>query len=278
MQYLTHFGQYLVFSAVVVLFMWLTKKWRDFATPFNDDHEVEENSNLAVGIRRFGLYIAVAIAMVGAISGSSQGFVNDIKALLIDGIFVVVLLMVAQWVNDALILRSIKNDDEVLKGNSAVGLAEAGSYVATGFILNGAFSGAGGGIGSAILFVVLGQVALVIFSLLYEVFTKFNVKKEISEGNASAGLALGGMIAALGIILRASIAGDFTGWINDIISFAVSIGFGIVLLLVFRKIIDKLFLPHTTIAVEIERDKNVAAIVLAEGCILAVAIIIAGVI
>jgi hypothetical protein len=47
------------------------------------------------------------------------------------------------------------------------------------------------------------------------------------------------------------------------------------MLLIFRAVVDRILLPTTNIAVEIEQDQNVAAMVLVESAINAVAVIIA---
>ena len=270
--------QGLVFILVVLAFMYLMKQWRDWRTHFDTDDEVEEKSNLAVGLRRAGLYVAIAIAMVGALSGSPQGFVPDLTALAIDGVLAVILLAGARIFNDNVILRSVDNDTEAKNGNVAVGLAEAGSTIATGLILYGAFTGESDtllhGILGVIVFAVLGQIALLIFYEVYQLITPFDVKDEIKNGNAAAGTAVAGMLVALGFILKASISGPAVSWVEDIVSFAIYAIIGILVLLVFRKVIDWLFLPNTNLAIEVSRDKNVAAVTMAQGAIIAVALVI----
>jgi uncharacterized membrane protein YjfL (UPF0719 family) len=283
MTYLETLATYITYAAVVLAYIWIAKKWRDAATTkFNDDSEIEQNSNIAVGLRRFGLYLGLAIGMSAALAGETSGFVNDIKILAIEGALVLVMMMVARFFNDAIILRGINNDDEAQAGNTAVGLIEAGSYIATGLIMFGAFTGGGGtplqGYLSAMLFAVLGQISLLFFFEAYELSTSFNAREEVKAANPAAGLAVGCMLVALGVILRASITGDFMGWLVDIKSFALSTGYGILLLLLFRKVIDWLFLPHTTLRVEVEKKRNVAAVAVTQACILALAVIIAGVI
>ena len=278
MQGVNQLWQGLVFIVVVLVFMFLMKLWRDWRTHFDSDEEVEERSNLAVGLRRAGLYLAIAIAMVGAVSGSPQGFVPDITALVIDGILAVILLAGARIFNDYVTLGKVDNDTEAKSGNVAVGLVEAGSIVATGLILYGAFVGESpdllNGVLSVLVFAVLGQIALLLFYEAYQFITPFDVKHEIRSGNPAAGAAVAGMLIALGFILKASIAGPFVGWVDDIVSFAIYAVIGILVLLLFRKVIDWLFLPNTNLAAEVARDQNVAAIVMAQGAIIAVALVI----
>ena len=196
----------------------------------------------------------------------------------------------SRFLNDFLMLGNINNDEECIKvfpqpdgsevtGNTAVGMVEAGMYLATGFILNGSISGTGGtffqGIASAVIFFIVGQLALLIFGFLYELITPFNVRNEIKNNNLAAGIGLGGILIALGIILMSSISGPFTGWANDLASFGIYAVFGIILLLIFRVVADRLLLPTTSIATEVKEDRNVAALIVVESAIIAVAIIIA---
>jgi len=283
-------GQGLMYVILGVFFIWLVKKVDDWRTrDFDDDVEID-NGNMAVGLRRAGLYLGIAIALSGAMKGASNGFFLDFFQLLTDGLVITGLMFSSRFVNDYIMLGNISNDKECIKiittpegkkikGNSAVGMVEAGMYVATGFILNGAISGTGGtfieGITSAVFFFILGQMALLLFGFLYELTTPFNVRSEIQNNNLAAGIGLGGTLMAFGIILMASLSGPFTGWTHDILSFCLYTVYGIIMLLVFKTVIGRLLLPTTTIAVEIKEDRNVAAMIVVECAINAVAIIIA---
>ncbi len=275
-------GQGVVFALITFLFIVAAKKIADLRTKdIDDDYEIQEKSNTAVGFRRTGLYLAYAIAFSGTLGGATNGFVNDLATLVIDGVIITVCLFACRTLNDRVMLKGIDNDAEALQGNTAVGLSECGMYIATGFVLSGAFSGMsdsiGAGVLSAVVFFIVGQAALLLCGLCYEIITPYNIRDEIKKGNAAAGTALAGMLIALGIILRASIAGSSAGWLADFVSFALYTLFGIVLLLIFRKAIDWFLLPDTSIAVEVERDRNVAALALTEAGVIAVAIVIGSV-
>ena len=283
-------GQALTYVIVGIFFIWLAKRVDDWRTKeFNDDVHIDDG-NVAVGLRRGGLYLGIAIALSGAMGGSSSGFFLDVIQLLIDGLIITGFMFSSRFVNDFFMLGHINNDEECVKifqqpdgrevvGNTAVGMVEAGMYIATGFILNGSFSGSGGtffqGIVSAVLFFVVGQITLLLFGLLYELITPFNVRNEIKNNNLAAGIGLGGILIALGIILMSSISGPFTGWANDLAGFGIYSFFGIVMLLIFRIVIDRLLLPTTDIATEVKEDRNVAALIVVVSVINAVAIIIA---
>jgi len=287
---LTGLSQAVTYVIVGIFFIWLVKKVDDWRTKEFDDDAHIDDGNVAVGLRRAGLYLGIAIALSGAMGGASKGFFLDVIQLLIDGLVITGLMFSSRFANDFIMLGHINNDEECVKvfqqpdgkevvGNTAVGMVEAGMYIATGFILNGSLSGAGGtffqGIASAILFFIMGQITLLIFGLLYELITPFNVRHEIKNNNLAAGIGLGGILMALGIILMSSISGPFTGWANDLAGFGIYAFFGIVMLLISRAVIDRLLLPTTDIATEVKEDRNIAALIVVVSAINAIAIIIA---
>ncbi|MCG8689080.1 MAG: DUF350 domain-containing protein [Desulfobacterales bacterium] len=287
---LTDLLQGFCFALVGILFIFLAKRLDDWRTrDFDDDRHIDDG-NVAVGLRRAGLYLGIAIAMSGALSGDSSGFWLDLIVLAVDGLIITGFLFSSRFINDYIMMGHIDNDGECIKeftlpdgrtvtGNTALGMVEAGMYVATGFILNGSLSGGGGpfvqSLLSALLFFVLGQVVLLTFGLLYEMITPFNVREEIKKNNLAAGIGLGGILVALGIILMSSLSGPFTGWGTDIAGFAIYTVFGMLLLLVFRALVDRVLLPTTNLATEIKQDQNVAALIVVESAIIAVAVIIA---
>ncbi|MDX9963531.1 DUF350 domain-containing protein [Desulfobacter postgatei] len=287
---LNSMGQGLCYALVSILFIFLAKKMDDWRTKdFDDDRHIDDG-NVAVGLRRAGLYLGIAIGMIGPLSGDSAGFRTDMLYLLVDGVIITGCLFFSRFLNDFIMMGRINNDRECVKvfilgggrtttGNTALGMVEAGMYIATGCILNGSMSGGGGSfiqsLGSALLFFVLGQIVLLTFGLVYELTNPFNVRDEIKRNNLAAGIGLAGILVALGIILKSSLSGPFTGWLNDIIGFFVYTVFGMVLLLGFSALVDRFLLPTTNIATEIKEDQNVAALVVVQATIIAVALIIA---
>lgn len=264
-----------VFVLIAVVFTFVAKIIADKrTTKFNDDYEIEENSNIAIGLRRAGLYLGIFIGLAGALAGGSKGFIPDLKEFALDGVIVLIVMFIVRAINDAIILKGINNDDECQKGNIAVGLAELGNYIAVGFILNGAFTGEGGGFASALVFVGLGEIALLIIFMIYQKMTKFDVVMQCLRNNAAAGVAVAGNLIALGLVLRASIAGPFVSWKQDIVSFLISAVCGIVGLIFLRILVDKIFLPHTNLETEIQRDQNVAALCVTESLVIGSAIIL----
>jgi uncharacterized membrane protein YjfL (UPF0719 family) len=287
---LTGISQGFVYAVTCTLFIWLVKQVDDWRTKdFDDDRHIDDG-NVAVGLRRAGLYLGIAIALSGALSGTSGGFFQNLIQLIVDGLIITGFLFSSRFLNDYIMMGHLNNDAECIKeftladgrkvtGNTALGMVEASMYIATGFILKGSLTGEGGtffqSLVSAVLFFILGQIALLAFGLIYELITPFNVRQEIKQNNLAAGIGLGGILIALGIILMGSISGPFTGWTNDIAGFGIYTVYGMAMLLIFRSVIDRILLPTTTLAIEIKEDRNVAALIVVESAIAAVAVIIA---
>ena len=245
------------------------------------DHQIEQNSNLAVALRRCGLAVGFGLGLAGVVSGGVTRFSAGFDAVLADThemlIYFAVLLVfffVALVIAERIVLHHVNNVEELHKGNDAVGFAEFGILVATGLIAYGSFHGEGGAWYTAVAFFAMGQVALVVFAVLYEMATPFSLLDEIRDGNAAAGLLLGGTLVTLGVVLGYAISGPFEGWIEGIVGFAVSAGAGMALLIPFQWLIDKAFLPNTTLKIEVQRDRNVAACSVTVAAQIALAIMI----
>lgn len=257
--------------ALVIVFLFLSKKIADAVTGFNDDEQISRNDNLAIALRRFGIFVGLCIALQALIANVSS--YRDIGFLGIYGLMVVVIFFAAHFINDLIIIPGACNNELVKAGNVPTGLIEAGAYIATGILVNGAFSGGEGGILSAAAFFFLGQVVMIAAIFIHEKIYHFDVVQCLKDNNLSAGAAVAGLLVAYSIILRASIAGDFTGWLSSISAFAVSAVTGMIGLIIFEKIAAFIFLPRMSIGGAI-RKGNTAAIVLVQAITIALSLII----
>jgi len=223
-------------------------------------HEIIEKDNLAVSISLAGYLLAISIIFIGGVLGPSKGLLQDLIVVVKYSSLGLVLLYVAHLVNDKLILYKFKNVKELVEDkNVGTGAVQSGSYIASGLIIAGSIHGEGGGIITAISFFVLGQIALVLFSKIYDVITSYNVIDEIEKDNYSAGIAFSGTLIALGIILSKAASGDFISWEYNVSYFAMYALIAFILLPVFRIIIDKLVITNADINKEISVDRNIGA-------------------
>ncbi len=261
----------IILIALVIVFLFLSKKVADAITRFDDDAQISRNDNLAIALRRFGIFVGVCIALQALTKDVSS--YRDIASFCVYALIVVVIFFAAHFINDFIIIPKVSNNDLVKEGNVPTGMIEAGAFIATGIMINGAFSGGEGGIVSAVAFFLLGQVVMITAIHLHEKIYRFDVVACVKDNNLSAGVAVAGLLLAYSIILRASIAGDFTGWINSLTAFAVSALVGMIFLIAFERIAALIFLPRTSIHEQI-RNNNTAAIIVVQGITIALSLII----
>jgi uncharacterized membrane protein YjfL (UPF0719 family) len=261
----------LLYVALVFCFLFLSKKISDALTRFDDDAAVEKENNRAVALRRFGLYTGISIALAGVMTDDVSGI--EVLIFLLDGAIATVIFFIAHFINDYAIVPHVRNNELIKAGNVSTGILEAGSFIATGILLNGVFSGTDGGTFYSIVFFFLGQMLLIFAVLVHQKLYRFNVTKCMVEGNMSAGITVAGLLIAYSLILRSSVSGEFTGWAESIGWFGISAITGMAALIIFEKAADWLFLPKTKIADDLCAD-NTAAVIIVQAIVISLGLII----
>jgi uncharacterized membrane protein YjfL (UPF0719 family) len=252
-----HGGAFIaLYLAVFMLAKWL----KNACCSYNIDAELMTSDNLAVAVAMSGYYLGVAAIFAGALLGPSVDLLHDLT--MVGGYAVLGLLMLnaSRLFNERLILRKFCNTHHLITGhNVAVGVVHCGVYVATGLIAAGAVSGQGGNAATAVVFFVLGQFSLAIFSSVYEKLSAYDVHHELQNGNIAAGIAFAGNLIALSIIIMRSSSGDFKNWTDDLTAFAISNLFAFVFLVGLRWFFNRSVVPNVLLSKEILVDKNIGA-------------------
>jgi len=250
-------------AAFVTLYLvlFLFAKWlKDFLTPYKINEELTDKDNLAIALIMCGYYFATVAIFVGALAGPSQGLLNDLIQVGAYSMLGLAFLNISRYINDKFILRTFSNVEKLSQEqNIAVGAVQFGTYVATGLIAASAVMGTGGGVVTAIAFFVLGQLSLLLFSLVYDWITPYSIHEAIDKGNVAVGVALGGTLIALGIIVANGVAGDFISWQENLTNLLVVNGVAFIFLPVVRLMMDKLVIPAANLSDEIIQDKNLGA-------------------
>lgn len=241
--------------------LFLLAKWcKDICTPYKINDELVKKDNIAIALTMSGYYLATAAIFVGALCGPTQGFKKDILMVGSYSLLGLVFLNISRWFNDKLILRKFCNTEQLVKEkNASVGVVQFGTYLATGIIAAGAISGQGGNFLTSIVFFVLGQISLFIFSCIYEKLSPYNIHQEVQQKNLASGIAFSGHLIALSIIIMNSASGDFMNWGQDLTYFAVANLVAFIFLPIIRFVMDRLVVPGDSLGREIKEDKNVGA-------------------
>jgi uncharacterized membrane protein YjfL (UPF0719 family) len=154
---------------------------------------------------------------------------------------IVFALIVAQKLHDWCIVPGLDNDDAVAGGNTAAALTEFGSYVATGMIASASFGAGEGSWLTAIVFFAVGQFALIGGFWAQERLLPGSFVDGVIRGREGAGVAVAGSLIALGVILRASIAGPFLGWETSLRLLGLYAAGGILFLVAFQEVFAYVF-------------------------------------
>jgi uncharacterized membrane protein YjfL (UPF0719 family) len=251
---------YLLIAYALLYLNKVGSDWYAKSKGLDNDHAIEEESNLAVALRKSGLYLGIMLGMYGVISGPSAGYFKDVFDIITYGVIVSIFFGFARTFNDFVVLGRMGNTEQVKRGNIAVGLVEFGAFIATGIIAMSTMIGEGGGYIGAILFFIFGQIVLLLVTVIYEWVTPWHVKAEIKNGNAAAGLRLGGLMVAVAIAISGAVATDFVSWDYNLMVLGVNGVLAVFFMVLISFGIDRFFFGGTDIQTEIVRDKNIAAI------------------
>ncbi|SFM43462.1 DUF350 domain-containing protein [Thermodesulforhabdus norvegica] len=204
--------------------------------------ELVEKDNLALALTLAGYILGLAIALGGSLIGPSLTVKQTFYDLLIYGPLALFMMILSHIINDRVILRHFDNKKEIIEDqNSGTGIVVAGNHVAMGLVVFGALSGEGSLV-TALVFWLLGQLALVLVTLFYNAILPFDLHKEIERDNVAVGVAFSGVLVATGNIVRYAIQGDFVSWEQDLIFFGGVMVFGAIALPLARFVVDKFIL------------------------------------
>ncbi len=224
--------------------------------------ELVEKDNPALALAVAGYYLGLVFCIGGVLTGPSEGILEDIIDLCIYGLLGIVLLNASWYICDLFILRKFKVSDELIRDqNQGVGAVSFGVSVASGLIIYGAVSGEGGTIWTAIAFWAIGQVMLILATLIHHLVTPYDDHEELEKDNVAVGVSSAGVLIAMGIVLGLAAEGDFSSWSEDIWDFLAIALLGLILLPCVRILTDKVLLPTVKLADEIagQEKPNVGA-------------------
>lgn len=233
--------------------------WVARAEGYSLSFETTVKDNPAVGIR-FGLFLlASAIPFLNLLQPSGAGLREDLNVVAFYGLVSIVLLIISREVNDKLILFSFSNDAEVIgKKNAAIAVVEGSSYLGTGFIVAGAFSNVESGIGAAFIWFAIGLALMAILDNIYALAVP-GLQEALASQDLACALSLGGFLVSGGMALGAAISGESLGWAQDAIDVAYFLALWFLIIIVVQFVMNRLFLPGTSVRKELITDRNIAA-------------------
>ena len=263
------FPRGLVYIGLGLGILILAKFLRDILTPYSIDEQVTKQNNTAVALRLSGYFMAIILVFLGAVYqpllvttneglGFNREFGEDVLEVFLYSLAGIAALNVVRLLVNRLVLYKFDIEKEIVEGhNVGTGAVEFGVYIATGLLIGGSASGEGGGPDTSLAFFGLGLVVLILFALFYQLTTPFDIHGEIENNNIAVGIAMGGNLIAMGLVVFKAVFGNFYGWGEAIATFLTFAVIGFVLLVVLRLMVDFLVLPMTKISNELAVGRNV---------------------
>jgi uncharacterized membrane protein YjfL (UPF0719 family) len=268
---------------VVLIILISAKLLHDWITPYKLNQELTEHDNKAVAVAFSGYIFGVGIILIGIFNtpssmegqiSSRMDFYMDLLDTLIWGIIGVILLHVARFVNDKILLSKFDNVKELVTDrNVGTGAAMWGSYVGSALIIHASILGESAsffeGLVGTLIYFVLGQVGFILFGLIYQLVSRYDLHAEIEQDNISAGVAFGLSLTAIAILLS-----GYVVRYDSMLGFGLWFIFSLFFLIVSRYVVDKVMLPGALLDEEISQDQNWGAALVEGGVALAIAFLL----
>jgi len=266
----------LAFLIEALILIFIGKLIRDIVVPYKIDHELTTNDNKALATSYTGYMIGQGIVILGVLTGEASAFVDDLIGVAIWSLIGIILLNIAVIINDKLLLRAFDNRKEIIEDkNVGTGAVQCGAYIGTAFLIRavvgseGAHDSMVADIIGTLIFFVVGQIGFIVFSMIYQSITKYNLHDEIERDNIAAGVSFGMTLIAVGVLMSKTI--DRT---PSLVAFVAWFGTGMVLLVITRFLVDKLILPSHQLDSEICTDQNWGAAMIEGGAAIIVAFLL----
>jgi len=243
----------LLLLVVLAAFLWLTGKVEGY-DPVN---EILLRNNSALGIRYAFYVIAVVFALLG-ISDRAQGD-SGVVGFALHALLAAFLIHLSRYLNDWLILYDFNNNREVIQEqNVAVSIVEGATYLASAYVISGAFYDWESGLWIAVIWFSIGQLLLIVLALLYRAVTR-GVGEALDNQNTAIGISLGGFLLSGGIVCGAVISGPSRGWQHDFFVVITYILTWLALMVIAHFISELLVFRSSRLSDEIMQQRNIAA-------------------
>ncbi len=215
--------------------------------------ELFVKDNPAVAIALVGYYFGIVIALGGVLDKTLSILPENLLNLASYGCLVILLMLAGAWVGDRLILKHFDCHREIIQErNIGAAFVEAGNHIANGLILNASLGGEGGNLLVGFACWLIGLGVLVLASVVYPRFAKYNVFREIEKrNNPAAGIACAGLLVATGNIVRIAFAPEFQDWVSSFRVYGLNLWFCLALLVAIRWLADLILVPGVKISDEI---------------------------
>lgn len=250
---------------IIVAFLWLFvgKLVFDYLRPsFHLEKELVKTDNFALALSFSGYLIGLSLGLGGAIFGPSQGFLYDLLTISVYSFFSIILLNISLIISDKFIFPKFRNiEEEILRDqNCGVGAVDAGISIASGLIILGAISGEEGNILGGLLssgvYWIFGQLIFIVFAKIYPRLMILDLQKELEKDNIAVGVVFGGLLVALGNLIRFAIHGEFDSILDGVINLGYLLAPGLIALILMPFLFDRVIFKMEAFTEELLQEER----------------------
>jgi uncharacterized membrane protein YjfL (UPF0719 family) len=209
-------GFYALDFIILLSFMATLKFFANLITDLSLKELLTQQDNFAAGITFAGAIIAVAILMMGVVSGAAGAtYLNEITLMIIYGIAALLFMWLTRKIFDQLLLRQLSIHDEIMAENSAVGVVDAFNMIATAIIVRAAMTWVDGstflGLWVVAGIFIISQLILFLATLYRTIVFKrrhknaeHSLQNELKKGNIALAIRFSGHRLGVALAITAT--------------------------------------------------------------------------
>ncbi len=251
--------------------------------------ELTQRDNAAFGISIAGATLGLAIMLMGVVSGEVA--INPFYEALIMlgyGGLGILLMAFTRKVFDTLSMPRVSIHDEIISGNIAAALIDAGNMIATAIILRAVMVWVDSNSWFGLVFVLAGFLFSQIIMLGATAYRRHVFKRrhhgegmqdEIAKGNTALALRFAGHRIGIALAVTAAsgtvIYGGEQGFVNLAV-WAVTATVMFFVLTIIAVITRKAVLPRVDVAEEVDKQQNIAIGAIEAAIYIAIGLLLAG--
>jgi uncharacterized membrane protein YjfL (UPF0719 family) len=295
---LEFFPRGLVYVGLGIVVLLVARLVQDYLTPYRINDQLTQRDNAALGLSIAGYYLGVVAVFLGAVYQPlsvvrdnqwkfTGDFGMDVLEVFLYSLAGIAVLNVARIVVDRLVLYKFDTKKEIIEEqNAGTAAVEFGVYVAVGLVIAASTAGTGGGgdvsaeastvdtVLRSLAFLGLGMVVLILYTMFYQLTTVYDIHDEIKKKNVAVGVALGGNLIAIGIVVFKAVFGEFVGWSESLAAFLTFAVIGFALLFVVRRLIDLVLFPTAKVSHELAVDQNLGVAFIVSAMVISASLIL----
>ncbi|MGI2260725.1 DUF350 domain-containing protein [Shewanella sp. GXUN23E] len=273
---------------IAILLLTAMRYLQGWSAKVNSTAELAQRDNFAFGISTAGAVLALGIVLTGAIKGeAASSYLWEAIGMSAYGLFGLLLIKLGRFLHDKLALHNLNKTEQILKGNVAVAIVDAGAAIATATIIRAALIWAEDLTVNTFIAIfsafIVSQLMLILLTRWREYrYARRNqqmpLQLALEKGYTALAIRHAGYLVALGITFNA--ASHFmiylpTAYVGNILGWLVFSVIMLVVLSLLLALVKRLVLAKIDMVTEVEQQHNIGVAAVEMAISIAVALLLA---